>query len=173
MEVLQEVFIPLQGFPLYEISQYGNIRNVTTKNIKATRVSTNNYIAVDLSKDGNSKTYLLHRLIAIHFIPNPDNKQFVDHINGVKTDNRPQNLRWVTKSENNMNQKKQDDKTSKYKGVYFNKRKNKWQAQIKKDGKWYGLRLHNNEKEAAQAYNDAAIEMFGEYAKLNEISDDE
>ena len=59
---------------------------------------------VDLCKDGERKHHQLHRLIAKTFIPNPDNKPHIDHINTIKSDNRIKNLRWVTRSENMLNE---------------------------------------------------------------------
>lgn len=60
------------------------------------------YLEVALSKDGDIRTFLLHRLLAIHFIPNPKNLPQVNHINGIKNDNRLENLEWVTKRENTI-----------------------------------------------------------------------
>ena len=51
------------------------------------------------------KVYGVHRLIALAFIPNPDNLETVDHVNEIKTDNRPENLRWMTREENNSRSK--------------------------------------------------------------------
>lgn len=58
------------------------------------------YIEVALCKEGKLKTFLLHRLLAIHFIPNPDNLPEVNHINGIKSDNRLANLEWCSVSDN-------------------------------------------------------------------------
>lgn len=79
------------GFPR---KQPGKIMN--------NRTTRDDYITLDLCKEGKPKTFPLHRLIAIAFIPNPENKPEVNHINGIKYDNRIENLEWVTKSENRL-----------------------------------------------------------------------
>lgn len=94
----------------------------------------------------------------------------VDHKDGNKLNNQRNNLRSVTSSQNNMNQKPQKRKKhSKYKGVSFDKSRNKWIAYCKKDGVLINLGRFTHEKEAAQAYNLKAVELFGEYAYLNEV----
>lgn len=81
----------------------------------------------------NQKTYLAHRVIwALYYNEWPYGE--IDHINGDRSDNRIENLRIATPSENRCNRGKQSNNTSGYKGVYFNKRNNSWYAEIRKSG---------------------------------------
>ena len=94
---------------------------------------------------------------------------FVDHVNGL---NDPLTLRLSTNAENLRNQSAQKRKTSsRFKGVSWHKGRRRWVAQIRKDGKHQHLGYFVCEKEAAAAYNAAAIELFGEFAKINEIGE--
>lgn len=63
-------------------------------------VDKDGYLKTRLSKDGKQKKFLIHRLVALTFIPNPENKPEVNHKSGVKDDNRVDNLEWMTTSEN-------------------------------------------------------------------------
>jgi hypothetical protein len=80
---------------------YGNgRRRFVEGRIMKTRVNNCGYVEVRLSIGGFSKTYFIHRLMAQHYIPNPGGKPYINHKNGIKTDNRIENLEWVTHSEN-------------------------------------------------------------------------
>jgi len=94
----------------------------------------------------------------------------VDHVNGNKLDNRIENLRIVTRQQNQFNSKPSKNSFSKYKGVSFDKNsahKKPIFAQIMHNRKNYRLGTYTSEEEAARAYDKKAIELFGEYAYLN------
>ena len=90
-----------------------------------------------------------------------------DHKNRDSLDNQKQNLREATYSQNAMNRTKQQHCTSAYKGV--SKFRNKWKAKIGINGKQIYLGIFNTEVEAAKAYNQKAIELFKEFACLNQF----
>ena len=125
-----------------------------------------NYIVIWI----NNKLHYAHR-IAYLWITGvlPENK--VDHINGVKNDNRWCNLRLVTDVQNSMNGKIRSHNKSGFKGVYWASWANKWRVEIKVNKKPIRIGYFETKREAALAYNEAAIEHFGEYAKLNEVDD--
>jgi len=87
------------------------------------------YKQVILYKERKHKTHKIHRLVAEHYIPNPENKKCVDHINRITTDNRLENLRWATHSENSQNRTINKDNTSGHKNISYNKRHNTWEFQ--------------------------------------------
>ena len=88
-------------YAMYEKSQTSLNKRIL-KNI----LSNKGYFLVDLSKNNIQKKVLVHRLVAQTFIPNPKNKLQVNHINGIKTDNRVKNLEWVTAKQNNLHARK-------------------------------------------------------------------
>ena len=110
---MEEIWKPIVGYEdLYEISSFGNVRSldkyVNCKNnskrlIKGKVISqfiNHGYKIVDLTKNGQRKHCRVHRLVAQAFIPNYDNKEDVNHIDGNKTNNRIENLEWCTRQEN-------------------------------------------------------------------------
>ena len=103
---MEEIWKDIEGYEgLYQVSNYGNIKAFYYKGKKhqtllRKSVGKLGYEMVGLNKNGVHKTFTVHRLVAQAFIPNPDNKPCIDHINTDKTDNRVENLRWCTQKEN-------------------------------------------------------------------------
>ena len=94
----------IDDFENYEVSNFGNIRNISTsKNLNGSL--NNGYMRVTLTKNGKKTNKYIHRLVAETYIENPDGLEQVDHINCNKTDNRVENLRWVNCSTNNFNKR--------------------------------------------------------------------
>ena len=172
--IINEEWRSINGFINYQVSNIGRVRNVKTGRIFNQNLDTNGYCYVKLRQDNEPTNCRLQRLVAKEFLDNPQNKPFVDHIDRNKLNNCINNLRWATNQENQMNSTKtKNKKTSKYKGFSWFKACNKWKAQIKLNGKSFHLGYFDNEKDAARAYNNKALELFCEFANLNEISDDD
>ena len=104
----------------------------------------------------------LHRLI---LAAQPG--QQVDHINGDGLDNRRCNLRLCTRAQNNRNRGKGPTNTSGYKGVCWDKKAQRWRAAIWLNGKYKFLGHFDAPKDAALAYDEAALRLHGEFAKTN------
>jgi hypothetical protein len=115
-----------------------------------------------LCKIDNKSVFLHHLIIGKH------KGKVVDHINGDKLDNRKQNLRIITQQQNLMNRRMNAKNESGYKGVRIN-HDISWSARICKNRHIKVLGYFPTKEEAARAYNKAAIELFGEYAYLNEV----
>lgn len=117
-----------------------------------------NYLCVTINKT----QYFVHR-IAWLYMTGKWPKDQIDHINKTRNDNRWCNLREATNSQNQRNRESKTG-TSKYKGVHWNKESKKWVVQI-------GVGSYKLEKEAALAYNKAALKVFGNYAHINKVRD--
>ena len=112
---MKEIWKDIVGFEDYQISNLGKVKSKERMveinhanngmydypiNERILKASGKRYLGVTLKKDGKSYYPNIHRLVALHFIPNPNNKKMVNHKDGNKLNNRVDNLEWTTASEN-------------------------------------------------------------------------
>lgn len=117
------------------------------------------YARKTLTVDGRKTTIKMHVFIL--------GVSGVDHANGNGLDNRRANLRAATNAQNSANRRRRSDNTSGFKGVSFHRRSRKWQAYACQGGKQNHLGYHATAEQAARAYDEAARELFGPFARLN------
>ena len=93
----------IDGFTDYLIFPDGKVYSNKTHKFLSPNSDNNGYLRISFKHNKKISTYRIHRLVALHYIPNPDNLPCVDHINGNKIDNRIKNLRWVSYEDNSKN----------------------------------------------------------------------
>jgi len=113
----------------------------------------------------NYKFYSLHQLI--YFYHHKSWAKRIDHIDGNGLNNKIENLRECTQSQNIANSKIGKANTSGFKGVTYRKDTNKWQAAIMLNGKHISLGSYEEKEDAAKAYDNSAKKLRGEFAKTN------
>lgn len=120
------------------------------------------YAVRSAGKRPHRRSEYMHRVI----LGVPDGLE-ADHINGDSLDNRRCNLRLATRQQNGRNRRAQSNNASGYSGVFLNRVSNKWQAYIVVDRHTRYLKRFDTPEEAARAYDGAARQLFGEFARLN------
>jgi hypothetical protein len=163
---MAEEYRGIEGYDNYQISNFGNVRIIKNNKIMSILIDRGGYKRIGLTKDNKKKKFYVHRLIAIAFLDNPQNKKLVDHIDNNPSNNNLNNLRFATNQENNFNSKISKNNTTTVKGVTFCTKRNKFIAQIQFDGIKIKIGAYETLEEAKRARILKATAVFGEF--LNE-----
>lgn len=158
---MQELWLPIEGYEgYYEVSNMGRVKSLSRpvensqRNVKEKfnkfHLKRDGYHSVLLSKNKIKKTIQLHRLVAKAFLPNPENKRVVNHIDGNKLNNCISNLEWVSSRENSCHYYRNIN-TGTPVGVYKLKKYDKYLAHAHVDGKKVFLGYHKTCEEAYEA----------------------
>jgi hypothetical protein len=169
---MEEIWKPVVGYEgLYEVSNLGRIKSIRFgEKIMKLRYDKGGYLTAGLTKNNKQTILLVHRIVLKAFVGLPENKQECDHINRNRDDNRLENLRWVTRSKNQLN--KTAHGKSKFKGVSYNtfkyNRKDgtygvllRIRSSIKINNKTILLGYFETEEQAGEAYKTAFKNHYG------------
>lgn len=168
---MNEIFKDIKGYEgMYQISNLGRVKSLARmvikrvdfiqprkERIRKLSLSASGYFSVVLCKNKIFSSMRINRLVASAFIPNPDNKKEVNHIDSDKTNNNVNNLEWTTRRENVSHGKLRGKKSSKYIGVTYRKLRKRWEVSIQIDGKREYLGGYKIETDAYQAYLNALM----------------
>ena len=130
-ELLAVQWKEIPDYPAYEVSTAGEIRNKKSGQLRVLDLNSRGYYRIRVQVKGDYHRLMAHRCVAKAFIPNPLNKSCVDHIDGNPKNNRLENLRWTTHSENMLNQKMRTNKMhTKFKNIVKQGSKYRWKITI-------------------------------------------
>lgn len=157
----KSIFKSIPDYPNYQVSDIGEVKSTISGNeiILKPAKEGNGYLMIVLHKKGKRKSFKIHQLMMIVFknhVPN-GHKMVVDHINGIKTDNRLENLQVISQRENTSKDRKNG--TSKFTGVYRDKTRKKWISQIRIKNKVKFLGRFENEIDASEKYQKELIKI--------------
>ena len=142
----------IQGYPNYLIYEDGKVCSKKSNRVLKPYIN-HGYLQITLSNNGKQKKMSIHRLVAIHYIPNPENKPCVDHIDRDTQNNNLSNLRWATCRENNSN------RTDQREFIGVRKSGDRYRALIEIDGKKKHLGTYTTQEDASDAYKKALDEI--------------
>jgi hypothetical protein len=168
-----EQWAVVHGYRAYKVSTHGNVMRVAgSRGCRADRllkaaINSNGYHCVTLYDDAGQHKMLVHRLVALAFIANPDSLKCVDHVDGNPQNNHVSNLRFCTHQMNMFNIKSHVGSSSGFKGVSWHKPSKKWLAHISVDGKAKHIGIFDDEADAARAYDEVAREIHGDFMRPN------
>jgi hypothetical protein len=166
----------IDEYPGYFVGTDLNIYSEKQGSIKMMKseINTKGYYIVQLYNDGRNYRKLVHRLIAKMFIPNPNNLEQIDHINQNRSDNRLENLRWVSRKDNNRNRCMNKNNTTGNQGVFFrNDDYDRWIAdwtdnQGKRRTKSFSIKKYgDNAKQLAIDFRKMKVDEFYNRPKNN------
>jgi len=124
----------IQNYPNYLIYEDGKVFSKNRNKYIKPQMDYKGYYKVRLYNSG-WEDFRVHRLVAIHYIPNPNNLPIVDHINRIRDDNRVENLRWCTSLENTQNQGTRITNKSGFKNIHYEKKSKLWRYKKTINGK--------------------------------------
>ena len=142
---MESIYKQIPGYPSYWINQDGVVINKEGET-KAWHGKNYNQCSLYNSETKEMNTFSQHRLLALTYLPNPNNYPDVDHINQNKRDNRLENLRWVPKSDNEKNKGISKRNTSGEKFISWDKSKERWKVSIIYEGKQFRKYLRTMEE---------------------------
>jgi hypothetical protein len=165
---MDEIWKPIPDFDGYEASNYGRIRSLKFKKQKVLKaaVTKDGYHKVGPCKNKKNVKVGVHRLVAMAFLPNPDCKPKIDHIDRNPSNNHLSNLRWCSDGENGAN--RPGTSITGYKGVH--RSLEKFYAKIYHNRKFIYLGTYETARLAHDAYKRKALELYGEFACMEHVN---